>query len=44
MDKRRCISRTPHLPNAEDHSAAMRLQFDDFAVIRRRILAGSRES
>jgi hypothetical protein len=27
-----------------DHSAAMRLQFDNIAVIRRRILAASRDS
>jgi hypothetical protein len=35
-----------HLPRAtaHDHSAAMRLQFDDIAVIRRKILAASRDS
>jgi hypothetical protein len=32
------------MANAGDHSAAMRLQFDNIAVIRRRILAASRES
>jgi len=39
MDKRRSAS---PLANAH-HSPVMRLQFDDFAVIRRRILAGWRD-
>jgi hypothetical protein len=34
-----------HLPpETRDHNAAMRLHFDDIAVIRRKVLVASRDS